>query len=182
VLPVSKSIVAAARFLRGTRPARFMPFDFVIRVLGALEDRSQSIYLLGGTASSLRTAEQNLRQTFPGLRIVGRYTGHYGKPLEADIITAIRKAHPDFVLIGSGIPAADRWVSRHRSQLSPSIFLYSSETFDVFSERRARGSRAVFRRGFDFLPWLVRRPWRVLRFFVYLWFLLTLLFFKVFNL
>ncbi|MFW5784238.1 MAG: WecB/TagA/CpsF family glycosyltransferase, partial [Spirochaetota bacterium] len=96
--------------------------------------------------------------------------------------TAIRKATPDFVLIGTGVPAADRWVSRHRSQLSPSIFLYSSEAFDVFAERRARGSRTAFRRGLDFVPQLVRRPWRVLRFFVYLWFLLTLSIFKLFRL
>ena len=182
VLPVSRSIATAARFLRAARPPRYMPFDFVIRVLGALEDRSRSVYLLGGTTRSLRTVEQNLRETFPGLRFVGRYTGNYGKPVEADIITAIRKANPDFVLIGPGIPAGDRWVSRHRSQLSPSIFLVAADVFDIFAERRPRGSRTAFRRGLDFLPDLARRPWRLLRFFVYLWFLLLLLVFRVFRL
>lgn len=182
VLPVSKTIAWAARSLRSVRPERYMPFDFVIRVLGALEDRGGSIYLLGGTAQSLRTVEQNLRETFPGLKFVGRYTGNYGKHVEADIITAIRKSIPDFVLIGPGVPARDRWVSRHRSQLSPSIFLYSAEVFDVFAERRQRGSRSAFRRGLDFLPDLLRRPWRVLRFFVYLWFLILLTIFRIFHL
>lgn len=182
VLPVSRSIVFAARFLRGVRPARFMPFDFVIRALGALEDRGRSIYLLGGDAHSLRTVEQNLRETFPGLRFVGRYTGNYGRQLESDIITAIRKAHPDFVLIGPGAPAGDRWVTRHRTELSPSIFLYAPDVFDVFAERRRRGSRTAFRRGLDFLPDLLRRPWRILRFFPYLWFLVLLLIFRVFKL
>jgi N-acetylglucosaminyldiphosphoundecaprenol N-acetyl-beta-D-mannosaminyltransferase len=182
VLPVDKSIVFAARLLRKIRPVRHMPFDFVIRVLGALEDRGRSVYLLGGTPPALRTVEQNLRETFPGLRFVGRYTGNYGKHLEPDIITAIRKANPDFVLIGTGIPAGDRWVSQHRMQLGPSIFLYCAEVFDVFAERRRRGSRRAFRRGFDFVPWLIRRPWRLLRFLVYLWFLFTLGIFKLFRL
>ncbi len=182
VLPVSRSVSGAARFLRGRRPPRYMPFDFVIRTLGALEDRSRSIYLLGGTAQSLRTVEQNLRETFPGLRLVGRYTGNYGRQLEGDIITAIRKATPDFVLIGPGAPAGDRWVSRHRKQLSPSIFLHVPEVFDVFAERRRRGSRTAFRRGLDFVPDLVRRPWRALRFFVYLWFLFLLAVFRLFRL
>jgi len=181
VLPVSRSIVFASRFLRRVSPDRFMPFDFVIRVLGALEDRNRSVYILGGTPASLRTVEQNLRETFPGLRFVGRYTGNYAKHVEADIITAIRKSNPDFVLVGPGAPAGDRWVSRHRSQLSPSIFLYSAEVFDVFSERRRRGSRVAFRRGLDFIPWLFRRPWRLLRFPPYLWFLFTLLEFRVFR-
>ncbi|MFP4113117.1 MAG: WecB/TagA/CpsF family glycosyltransferase [Spirochaetota bacterium] len=182
VIPVSKSIVFAARFLRRRRPHRYMPFDFVIRVLGALEQRSRSVYLLGGSAPALRTVEQNLRETFPGLRFVGRYTGYYGKHVEPDIITAIRKANPDFVLVGAGAPGGDRWVARHRSRLSPSVFLYSSEVFDIFSERRARGSRTAFKRGLDFVPDLLRRPWRGLRLFVYLWFLLTLGIFKLFRL
>jgi N-acetylglucosaminyldiphosphoundecaprenol N-acetyl-beta-D-mannosaminyltransferase len=181
VLPVSKSIVFAARLLRRKRPTRYMPFDLVIRVLGALEERGRTVYILGGSAPALRTVEQNLRETFPGLRFVGRYTGNYGRQVEADIITAIRKTSPDLVLIGSGTPSGDRWVSRHRSELSPSVFLYSSEVFDVFSERRSRGSRTAFRRGLDFLPELVRRPWRVARFLVYLWFLFTLGVFKLFG-
>jgi N-acetylglucosaminyldiphosphoundecaprenol N-acetyl-beta-D-mannosaminyltransferase len=182
VLPVSRSIVFAAHAVRRVRPPRYMPFDFVIRVLGALEDRNRSVYILGGTAASLRTVEQNLRETFPGLRFVGRYTGNYAKDVESDIITAIRKANPDFVIIGPGAPAGDRWVSRHRSQLCPGIFLYSPEAFDVFSERRRRGSRVAFRRGLDFLPGLVRRPWRVLRSLLYLWFLVTLALFRIFRL
>ena len=182
VLPVSRTVAWAAKSLRGIRPERYMPFDFVIRLLGALEDRGRSIYLLGGTPQSLRTVEQNLRETFPGLKIVGRYTGGYGRQVEADIITAIRKSIPDFVLIGPGVPARDRWVSRHRSQLSPSIFLYSADVFDVFAERRQRGSRTAFRRGLDFVPELLRRPWRALRFFVYLWFLLVFGVFRIFRL
>ena len=182
VLPVSRSVAMATRFLRRVRAPRFMPFDFVIRTLGALEDRKRSLYVLGGTPNSLRVVEQNLRETFPGLRIVGRYTGYYGRQVEPDIITAIRKAGPDFLLAGPGVQGGDRWVSRHRSQLGPAIYLYAPDVFDVFSERRRRGSRSAFRHGFDFLPDLMRRPWRVARLLVYLWFLVLLLVFRVFRL
>lgn len=182
VLPVSKSIAFAARFLCRKRPPRHMPFDFMIRLLGALEDKRRSIYLLGGRPGALRTIEQNLRQTFPGLRIVGRYTGFYGKAVEADILTAIRKSEPNLVLIGPGVPAGDLWVSRHRGELSAGIYVHCSEVFDVFSERRNRGSRRAFERGLDFVPGLLRRPWRVLRFLPYLWFLFLLLVFRIFKL
>jgi N-acetylglucosaminyldiphosphoundecaprenol N-acetyl-beta-D-mannosaminyltransferase len=181
VVPVSRSLVGAARLLRGVRPDRYMPFSFVIRVLGALETRSRSVYLLGGTPDALRTVEQNLRETFPGLRVVGRYTGYYPRRIEDDIITAIRKAHPDFVLLGPGTPGGERWVARHRDALGHGVFLYSSEVFDVFSDRRQRVSDASFRRGTDFVPGLFRRPWRALRFLVYLWFLLLLLLCRLFR-
>lgn len=182
VLPVCKSVAFAARSVRKVRPPRYLPFDFVVRLLGALEDKGRSVYLFGGTPADIRIAEQNVRQTFPGVRVVGRYAGYYGKNIEGDIITAIRKADPDLVFAGPGLRGGDRWISRHRSQLCPSIFLWSAEAFGVFSDSRKRTSRATFRRGFDFLPELARRPWRVLRFFPYLWFLVMLVVFKVFRL
>jgi len=180
-LPVSKSIVAGAHLLRKKRPQRHLPFDFTIRLLGALEDKNRSIYILGGSTANLRTVEQNLRETFPGLRFVGRYTGFYNRAMESDIITAIRKAGPDCILLGNGIAAGEKWVSRHRQDLSPCIALYSPETFDIFAERRNRTSRTAFRRGLDFLPELFRRPWRILRFPVYLGYLLALLVARIFR-
>ncbi len=182
VIPVSRSLVYAAKALRGVRPTRYMPFDLVIRVLGALEERSRSLYVLGGTPRTIRIVEQNLRETFPGIRLVGRYSGYYGKQFEPDIITAIRKAGPDFVLIGPGVPGGDRWVSRHRGSLCPGIFLAAPDVFDVFADRRRRGSRKAFQRGLDFIPDLLRRPWRLLRFVAYLWFLALLGIFKLFRL
>ncbi len=182
VLPVSKSIVHASHWLRSVRPTRYMPFDLVIRSLGALEDRRRSIYILGGTQSALRTVEQNLRETFPGLRVVGRYTGSYKRDVEPDIITAIRKAEPDLLFIGPGVPGAERWVATHRSELPACVCLSSPDVFDVFAEKRRRGSREAFKRGLDFLPDFFRRPWRILRFPLYLWYLLFLLIFRLFKL
>jgi N-acetylglucosaminyldiphosphoundecaprenol N-acetyl-beta-D-mannosaminyltransferase len=181
VVPVSISLVMGARFLRRRRLVRHLPFDFVIRLLGALEDRQRSIYLLGGTHQTLRTVEQNLRGTFPGLRCVGRYTGFHGDSVESDILTAIRKAEPDLVLLGTGVPAGEKWAARHRSDLGTCIAIHSPDTFEIFAEKRQRTSRAAFKRGLDFVPDLVRRPWRVLRFPVYLWYLLLLAGSRVFR-
>ena len=180
-LPVSRSLVFGARFLRRQHPPRHLPFDFTIRLLGALEDKQRSVYILGGTPVSLRIVEQNLRETFPGLRFVGRYSGYYNKIVEPDIVTAIRKAGPDFILLGGGLAAGDKWISRQGREFGTCITLYSPETFDIFSEKRKRTSRAAFRRGVDFIPGLIRRPWRILWFPVFLWYLILLLLFKIFR-
>lgn len=180
-IPVSRSVVMAARFLTRTTPSRYMPFDLVVQLLTSMEERSQSIYILGGTGSAIRAAERNIRETFPGLRIVGRYSGFYPREMEPSIITAIRKASPDLLLVGPGVPGKDLWIRRHRAHLGVRLALFSGEVFDIFSERRQRTSRKAFRKGLDFVPELVRRPWRILRFFVYLWFLLFLLIFRIFS-
>lgn len=180
-IPVSRSVVMAARFLTRTTPSRYMPFDLVVQLLTSMEERSQSIYILGGTGSAIRVAERNIRETFPGLRIVGRYSGFYPREMEPSIITAIRKASPDLLLVGPGVRGKDLWIRRHRAYLGGRLALFSGEVFDIFSERRQRTSRKAFRKGLDFVPEFVRRPWRILRFFVYLWFLLVLLIFRIFS-
>lgn len=180
-VPVSRSIAMAARFLTRTDPPRYMPFDLVVRLLTSMEERSQSLYILGGSGAAIRVVERNVRETFPGLRIVGRYAGFYPKEMEPSIITAIRKASPDLLLVGPGVSGNDLWIRRNRAHLGAKLSLYSGEVFGIFSERRQRTSRTAFRRGLDFVPDLLRRPWRVLRFFVYLWFLLFLIVYRVFS-
>ncbi|MCL1818080.1 MAG: WecB/TagA/CpsF family glycosyltransferase, partial [Spirochaetaceae bacterium] len=101
VIPISLGILRGAKFLKKTVPERYMPFDFMIRLFAILEARGQSLYILGCRPRELGSIEQNLRQTFPGLKIVGRYTGHYPKSKEKDICTAIKKASPCCVVIGS---------------------------------------------------------------------------------
>ncbi|MDR2049629.1 MAG: WecB/TagA/CpsF family glycosyltransferase, partial [Treponema sp.] len=77
VIPISKSIVGGARFLLRKKVYRYMPFDFVISLLSILEKRGYSLYLLGGKMRILKRAEKNIRQTFPRLRIVGRFVGNF---------------------------------------------------------------------------------------------------------
>ncbi len=62
VLPISLSITKGARFLRRSEPVRYMPFDFVVKLLAALEKRTKSVYILGideGRASRRRKAISN---------------------------------------------------------------------------------------------------------------------------
>ena len=76
VLPISKSIIRGAAFLKRTKPVRYNPFSAIISFFTILETRYKSLYLLGGHKNTLIESERNLKATFPGLHIVGRYTGY----------------------------------------------------------------------------------------------------------
>jgi N-acetylglucosaminyldiphosphoundecaprenol N-acetyl-beta-D-mannosaminyltransferase len=175
VLPISRSIVRGARFLRKSEPVRYMPFDFIVKLLGALEARGRSVYLLGSSRSVIQRAEVNIKSTFPGLRVVGRYAGHYPKQTEGAIIEAVRKATPSLLLVGIGTPGRERWIPRNLSRFNSGLYLWCSDLFEVFAKRRGRPSHELFDRGFEWLLYLVRRPWKAYRLFVYLWFEILLL-------
>ncbi|HET7838191.1 MAG TPA: WecB/TagA/CpsF family glycosyltransferase, partial [Rectinemataceae bacterium] len=163
VLPISLSIVKGAHFLRKPEPVRYMPFDFAIKLLAALERRGKSLYILGSSRSSVQKAEANIKSTFPGLRVVGRFAGHYPRHMEGAIIEAVRKATPNLLMVGSGVPGRERWIPRNLSHFNAGIYLWCSDLFEVFAEKRAKPSRQLFAKGLEWIPYLIRRPWNLYR-------------------
>ena len=181
VLPVSKSILNAARFLKLDVPVRHNPFTTVIHILSLLDQRYRSLYLLGGREKTLQHTERNLHQTFTGLQIVGRFTGYYPKPLEDDIVQAIYKSAPSLVLVSDGIGEKDLWSYRRRNSFASSIFLYYNDAFGIFSERIRRVSEATFDKGLEVWHEIIRYPLKIFLVFPFIKFILLVLWYRIFR-
>lgn len=181
VIPISKSILGGCRFLTGKTPYRYMPFDFTVRLLHTLEARNHSVYLLGASRRSLQTAERNLRQTFPGLRIVGRCAGGFKRQDEDIILKAINKASPSLLLVSTRLSGDERWIARNEKKLTPGVRMWCSDLFDVFAERKSRPGRAVFDKGLEWFGYCIKKPLYFFRIFPYFRYKLLLLFYKIFK-
>ncbi len=179
VIPTSKSILSGARFLGKAVPVRYMPFSFVIKVLGVLEKHQKTLYLVGQKPKPLQTVDGNLRDSFPGLRIVGRYVGYFDEKKEQDVVTAIKKAGPSLVLGGPGLRGRSHWFRYHRDNLSHSIFLWCGECFDIFAGIRQRINDRSWERGSYRLVDVSRKPWKLLGALPYLYYQLLLLFERI---
>ncbi|MDL2229140.1 WecB/TagA/CpsF family glycosyltransferase [Treponema sp. OttesenSCG-928-L16] len=181
VIPISKSLVSGARFLTGKTPVRYMPFDFTIRLLTILEKKELSLYLLGSRLRILKRAEKNLRQTFPKLRIVGRYTASFKRYGEETVLEAERKASPSLLLVGKGIHGEERWIARNNAKLSPGLRMWCSDLFEVFAERKKRPSQAIFDRGLEWFGFCIKNPLRFFRIVCYLYYKLLLVIYRLFK-
>jgi N-acetylglucosaminyldiphosphoundecaprenol N-acetyl-beta-D-mannosaminyltransferase len=179
ILPVSKSILRGARFLRLAVPVRYNPFSAVINVLSVLESHYKSLYLLGSRKSMLQTAESNVHATFPGLQIVGRYVGYYPKSIEKNVIEAIYKASPSLALLCDGIREKDVWAYHRRNQFSSSIFLYYKDAIGIFSERINRVSEAAFDHGYEIWIEILHNPLKIFLLFPYLWYNMLLAWYRI---
>ena len=62
IIPVSKSILKAAKFLKLPVPNRYNPFEAVIQILTILDDHFKSLYLLGSTEKTLQKAEKKIKR------------------------------------------------------------------------------------------------------------------------
>lgn len=179
VVPVSKSLETGSRFLKLPDLIRHHPFNFIIRFLGALEEKRRTLYLLGDHHQAVQSIASNMRTSFPGLNLVGRHTGHYSKDKEEPILQAIRKATPTVLLIGPGIPGKEKWPFRQGADLPVQISLFSEETFRIMAGRRKRPSRRTFQNGTQDLHRVVLNPLRLGKIFSYLWFGLLLLVYRL---
>lgn len=173
VVPTSRIVVQIAWILRKVRVPRFIPFDFVIRLLSVIEKRGRTLYMIGSRPRELQLAGSNVRGSFPELQIVGVCAGFFETGDEEDIILAIRKAAPSLILAGYGVPGRERWPYIHREKFGTSISVWCGPCVDMFSGKRNRTSRRFWASGLDFLPSFVTHPWRLYRLFVYLWLLLV---------
>ena len=181
VIPISKSIVRGIRFLQGKQAIRYMPFDFVIRLFTMLGGHELSSYLLGGKKHILLKCEKNIRDTFPSLRVVGRFPGSFRRQEEAIIIEAIRKASPSLLLVGKGVRGGERWIARNSSRLGKGMRLWCSDLFDVFAERKRHPSKVIFDLGLEWVGYTLRNPFKLLRIFPFMRYNLLLLAYKIFK-
>lgn len=179
VLPVSKSLISAAKFLKLAVPVRRRPFDVIINFLTVLESHFMSVYLLGGRKETLAIAERNVRSTFPSLKVVGRFTGYYPKTLERDIVTAIAKAEPKLTLVSSGIKGGAQWINKNREHFYSGIFVYDKDIFDIFAKTKRAVSEKTFNKGYEYLEKVFKNPFRLLNVFRFLRFKLLVLFYRL---
>ena len=181
IIPVSKSILKGAKFLKLDVPVRYNPFNAVIQILGILDSHYKSLYLFGSTKKTLTKTEHNIRDTFRNLRIIGRYVGYYPKSVENDIVEAIFKAQPSLVLLSDGIKEKNCWAYRRRNRFSSSIFLYYKDAFGIFSERVKRVSEKTFDRGHEIWFEIMHNPFKIFLIFPFLWYILCLIWYRLFK-
>jgi N-acetylglucosaminyldiphosphoundecaprenol N-acetyl-beta-D-mannosaminyltransferase len=179
IVPVSKSLELACRFLKLPQPIRHYPFDFTVKLLGALEEKRQTIYLLGENHNGLQTVAGTMRATFPGLTLVGRHSGFYTRENEAPILTAIHKATPTVLFLGPGVAGREKWIFRQGKGLPVRISLYSEDTFAIMAGRKKRPTKSGFRKGIHELPRTIVNPLRIVRIYNYFWFGILLLVYRL---
>ena len=180
VIPISKSLISGIKFLTGKKAHRYMPFDFIVSMLTTLENRELSCYLLGGRTRILLKTEKNIRQTFPRLRIVGRFTGNFRKQDEPTIIKAIKKSSPSLLLVGKGVRGKERWIAKNNLALGHGMRLWCSDIFDVFAEKKKHPSRSSFDKGLEWIGYCFHNPLKLFRIFPYIGYKFILLFYKLF--
>lgn len=108
--------------------------ELMARACARAAETGQRFYLYGGRSQgALFQLALNLRQRYPGIKIVGGYSPPH-RPLTAEertaIVEEINHSRSDVVWAGIGVPKQEKWMAEMRSRLNAPVLIGVGAAFD----------------------------------------------------
>jgi N-acetylglucosaminyldiphosphoundecaprenol N-acetyl-beta-D-mannosaminyltransferase len=153
-------ILLAARLFGDRLPERVGGVELLERVAARAARQGVSLFLLGAAEGVADRAGAALRARYPGLRIVGTYSGSPAPEAADAVIDRIRAAQPQILAVAFGAPQQDLWIARYRTLLAVPVGIGVGGAFDYLAGAVPRAPGWVQHAGFEWLYRLVRQPWR----------------------
>jgi N-acetylglucosaminyldiphosphoundecaprenol N-acetyl-beta-D-mannosaminyltransferase len=124
-------------------------------------------YLYGGrNQGALVQLALNLRQRYPGVKIVGGYSPPH-RPLteeeEAAVVAEINRTRPDVVWVGIGVPKQEKWMVRMRERLEAPVLVGVGAAFDFHAELVPQAPGWIQQAGLEWAYRLAHEPRRLWR-------------------
>ena len=111
------------RMCENTIPERSATTDMIHDFAARFADTGHSFYLLGATEEVNAQCTDKLRETYPGLNIVGRRNGYFDAADEDAIIDEINRLKPDVIWLGLGKPKEQEVALRWRERLQGTAWI-----------------------------------------------------------
>lgn len=139
--------------------------DLMWRYLEAAATRDESIFLYGGTESTLDALKGVLATRFPDLKIAGAYSPPF-RALSAEedeaVVSMINTSGAGTVWVSLGCPKQEKWMLEHRGRIS-AVMLGVGAAFDYHAGTIKRAPLWMQRNGLEWLHRLSSEPRRLWR-------------------
>ena len=123
-------------------------------------------FVYGGAPDIPERLVDQLRQKFPGIRIVGAYSPPFRvlTPEEDKaIIQQINDSQADIVWVGLSTPKQEYWMAAHLRRLDVPVMIGVGAAFDFLAGVKTQAPRWIQRSGFEWLYRLITEPRRLWR-------------------
>ena len=160
-LPDGVGLLYAARRYGRRLPERVPGSELVYRLAERAAARGWSLFLLGAAPGVAEEAATILGDQYPGLRIVGTYAGSPDLAENEAIVRRVNDSRAALLFVAYGAPKQDKWIARNRDALTTvRVAIGIGGSLDFITGRAVRAPRCLQRLGLEWLPRLIREPWR----------------------
>ena len=166
-VPDGQPLVWALNLLGHALDARVYGPELMARHCARAAQSGQRLYLYGGrNQGALVQLALNLRQRYPGVRIVGGYSPPH-RPLTPDeheaVIAEINNSHADVVWVGIGVPKQEKWMAEMRPRLDAPVLAGVGAAFDFHAGLVPQAPNWLQESGLEWAYRLVHEPRRLWR-------------------
>ena len=166
-VPDGQPLVWALNLLGHSLPDRVYGPELMARSCARAVGSGQRMYLYGGrNQGALVQLALNLRQRYPGVRIVGGYSPPH-RPLtdeeRAAVIKEINGSRTDVVWVGIGVPKQEKWMAEMRDELSAPVLVGVGAAFDFHAGLVPQAPNLLQESGLEWAYRLAHEPRRLWR-------------------
>jgi N-acetylglucosaminyldiphosphoundecaprenol N-acetyl-beta-D-mannosaminyltransferase len=123
-------------------------------------------FFYGGTPEVCDKLEHRLKEQFPGVNIVGKFSPPFmpqAMPLDKELALRINALQPDIIWVGLGAPKQDFWNVLNRGVLDAPVLVGIGAAFDFLSGMKPQAPRWMQNAGLEWLFRLCCEPQRLWR-------------------
>jgi N-acetylglucosaminyldiphosphoundecaprenol N-acetyl-beta-D-mannosaminyltransferase len=128
-------------------------------------EKGYSVFLLGAGPGVADKAAENLKQTYPGIRIAGTFSPSYGfekNPEEVEKINAmLRASGADILILGVGVPKQEIFGYQNQEKYNIPVTINAGATIDFLAGNKKRAPKWMVDGGLEWLYRTIKEPKRV---------------------
>jgi len=159
LVPDGIGLLWAARRLGTDLPERITGTDLASYLI---ERRPAArLYLLGGKPGVAQRARERIESSSPGAIVSGCHHGYFQSQEEDRVVSDIRAAGTEVLLVGMGSPRQEKFIWRNREKLGAKVAIGVGGVLDVLSGEVRRAPPFVQKAGLEWLYRLACQPSRL---------------------
>jgi N-acetylglucosaminyldiphosphoundecaprenol N-acetyl-beta-D-mannosaminyltransferase len=121
------------------------------------------LFLLGAAPGIAEKTADVLRGRYPGVNIVGVYSGSPAPDEEDSIVERVNASGADILFVAYGAPEQDKWIARNTPRLRVKMAMGVGGSFDFIAGILPRAPLWMQRWGLEWLYRLYLQPRRIRR-------------------
>lgn len=157
-------VVYASKILGESVPERVAGFDLVCALLETLAKSGEGVFLFGAKPGVAEAAKAKMEEKYPGICVVGCHHGYFKPEDEAEIVQKINSSGAKLLLVCLGAPKQEKWIAKHKEDLTVNLCMGVGGTLDVFAGTAKRAPKLFIKLNLEWAYRILKNPSRIGRF------------------
>lgn len=171
IIPDGIGLIYGSKIRKKPLKERVTGFDLSVKMLDIANEKSYSLFLLGGKEGVAKKAAENISRQYPNIRIAGyhhgyfkgSHTGYDDHEEELKIVNMINELKPDIIFVGLGFPKQEMWIAKNKDRICGKVIIGNGGTMDILAGNSKRAPEIFQRLGLEWFYRLMREPSRIKR-------------------